>query len=1056
MSGSAGGNRITRQAVQKTVDNYIEKVLKKFKAFKDAKISGSYNTGTKEDFGDIDLIVTFEGADKKEIKKELVDFFSNQPDNIIIPFKSDKYKGKKSLSTGEIVTILYPIEGFENEFVQIDNMVSLSDEESTFKKSFLDYPAEIQGLLLGLAKIVLIEENPQEVFKRLSIKDIPSLEKDQEFEFNLSSAGLTLRKVTLTSEFKETAREDIWKSSNWEDVRKLLQNYDIDADFEQLLDNIVSKTKNQRSKNRIKGIFKSMITVKSGEVNTPKGDKKTQSIQKVEDLLEFMSGIGKIIAEDVVNEPGICFYPGGFKPPHKGHFEAAKDLASRNYITQVNIIISPKERDGISAKESLQIWKYYLQAEPNPKITVKVAESVSPIKDIYDYIADHPELNPVYVAGGRDEVDDQGYFKSLTKAFGERVKPIPIDEKFGRISASYTRSQLRAGDIENFKQTLPDAVIQKGYFDDIFKLLSPVIKENFEINLATNENSTIKRYLEEFAEYCYDVLDINNRPLIKVITDDSYTEQYNSFGGYSPSENLIYISVNKRNLADILRSLCHEIVHSKQNEINILSQEDGNTGSDIENQANSIAGIIMRHYGQLKPEIFKLSQALNEQLAKGKTLEDIAKKHDPKGNYSIEDFVASLKKELLKGVKVEMEHTSDKKKAAKIAMDHLYEDPKYYTKLSKVGLEEKKSKIKEYFLKELFEKDLSNIEKISNTEYIVGNGDDIEAKYYFSIESSEEDAWSINWKFTPNNKNSSPEAWKQVTATSFKVLEDWLKNNNPPLLYIWGNNNLKTSIYKNYIAKLQTLLNNRYIIDNSDEDEIVLRSIEKSVLGNIKKRMKTMDESYEQALDYYQNGDINSKSKIERNNSILKKIKREVLEELYDINSIYLDIPKFTKLNSFEDKLYITLNEIKLSKDNAVETKGDLTGGIFKVGNKIYRYDIRSIENPYKELGTFYNISFTPEENITSTPTSDTDPKDYIKILSTMYKIILDFTQIKKPDYIGISSLDNIKNYHKIYATLTDNKYNNIPGYFRKDVNLKFNTSDGKGRMIVLKRITEK
>lgn len=685
MSGSAGGNRVTRQAVQKTVDSYIDKVLKKFKSFKDAKISGSYNTGTKEDFGDIDLIVTFEGADKKDIKKELVDFFSKQPDNLIVPFKSDKYKGKKSLSTGEIVTILYPIEGMEDEFVQIDNMVSLSEEESTFKKSFLDYPAEIQGILLGLTKIVLLEEKPEEVFKRLGIKDLPKLEQDQEFEFNLSSAGLTLRKVTLTPDFKETSREDIWKSSNWNDVKKLLKNYDIDSDFEKLLDNIVKNTKNERSKNRIKGIFKSMITVKSGEVGTPKGEKKTQSIKKVEDLLEFMSSVGKIIAEDVVNEPGMCFYPGGFKPPHKGHFEAAKDLASRNYITQVHVIISPKERDGITAKESLAIWNIYLKAEPNPKITVKIAESASPIKDIYDFIQNNPLVSPVYVAGGKDEVDDLGYFKSLKKAFGDRVIPIPIDEKFGRISASYTRSQLRSGDVEKFKETLPDSVIQKGYFDDIFNMLAPIIKENFEINVA-REDSTIKKYLEEFADYCYGVLEVNNRPIIKVITDDSYTSQYNSFGGYSPNDNVIYVSVYKRNLADVMRSLAHEIVHSKQNETSALSGIDGETGSDIENQANTIAGIIMRHYGQLKPEIFKLSQVLNEQVGRGKSLHDIAKKHDPKGYYDIEQSVASLKRELAKGIKVEMEHTSNKIEATKIAMDHLYEDPKYYTKLSKLKL----------------------------------------------------------------------------------------------------------------------------------------------------------------------------------------------------------------------------------------------------------------------------------------------------------------------------------------------------------------------------------
>ena len=35
---------------------------------------------------------------------------------------------------------------------------------------------------------------------------------------------------------------------------------------------------------------------------------------------------------------------------------------------------------------------------------------------------------------------------------------------------------------------------------------------------------------------------------------------------------------------------------------------------------------------------------------------------------------------ILKGAKVEMEHTTDPKIAVEIAMDHLMEDPKYYNK----------------------------------------------------------------------------------------------------------------------------------------------------------------------------------------------------------------------------------------------------------------------------------------------------------------------------------------------------------------------------------------
>ena len=71
-----------------------------------------------------------------------------------------------------------------------------------------------------------------------------------------------------------------------------------------------------------------------------------------------------------------------------------------------------------------------------------------------------------------------------------------------------------------------------------------------------------------------------------------------------------------------------------------------------------------------------LCESLLNGLAKGKTLEDLAKKH----NVDLED----LKKELQKGMNVEKEHTHSQDIAKEIAMDHLFEDPKYYTKLKEM------------------------------------------------------------------------------------------------------------------------------------------------------------------------------------------------------------------------------------------------------------------------------------------------------------------------------------------------------------------------------------
>jgi hypothetical protein len=167
---------------------------------------------------------------------------------------------------------------------------------------------------------------------------------------------------------------------------------------------------------------------------------------------------------------------------------------------------------------------------------------------------------------------------------------------------------------------------------------------------------------------------------------------------------------------------------------------------------------------------------------------------------------------------------------------------------------------------------------------------------------------------------------------------------------------------------------------------------------------------------------------------------------------IHLKGPKFDSIETISIKLYETLGEITLSKDNAVSTNGDPTGGSFTVDNQTYKYKISPLKNPYNEPGTFYNVYFHPEGDDSSVPLGGKE--NYIKILSTMYKIIVDFVEMFQPDYIGISSLDNTgnKNYHKVYANLTNNQSNNIPGYYRKDVALPFNSDRGTGKFVVMKR----
>jgi len=84
----------------------------------------------------------------------------------------------------------------------------------------------------------------------------------------------------------------------------------------------------------------------------------------------------------------------------------------------------------------------------------------------------------------------------------------------------------------------------------------------------------------------------------------------------------------------------------------------------------------------------KEDEELEGGLADKKTLQDIAKKHDKKGYPQIDDMIDFVDEQLKDGIKVEMEHTKDKKKAKEIAMDHLWEDPNYYIKLKKIETKE--------------------------------------------------------------------------------------------------------------------------------------------------------------------------------------------------------------------------------------------------------------------------------------------------------------------------------------------------------------------------------
>jgi len=78
-----------------------------------------------------------------------------------------------------------------------------------------------------------------------------------------------------------------------------------------------------------------------------------------------------------------------------------------------------------------------------------------------------------------------------------------------------------------------------------------------------------------------------------------------TFGTFNPENKSIWLYTNNRNTADVLRTLAHELVHRKQEEDGRLKPDSGETGSEIENEANAQAGVLLRKFGEKNPMIYE-------------------------------------------------------------------------------------------------------------------------------------------------------------------------------------------------------------------------------------------------------------------------------------------------------------------------------------------------------------------------------------------------------------------------------------------------------------------
>jgi len=112
-----------------------------------------------------------------------------------------------------------------------------------------------------------------------------------------------------------------------------------------------------------------------------------------------------------------------------------------------------------------------------------------------------------------------------------------------------------------------------------------------------------QQLIKEFIKFCVKELGIKS-PLPKVIITNNKNKT-ETYGHFNPSNNEIVVYNGERSFNDMARTVCHELIHERQRQQGKLNPRSGEDGSPQENEANSVAGVIMRKWGKLHPEAYE-------------------------------------------------------------------------------------------------------------------------------------------------------------------------------------------------------------------------------------------------------------------------------------------------------------------------------------------------------------------------------------------------------------------------------------------------------------------
>ena len=118
------------------------------------------------------------------------------------------------------------------------------------------------------------------------------------------------------------------------------------------------------------------------------------------------------------------------------------------------------------------------------------------------------------------------------------------------------------------------------------------------------EKVDTSKVVHDFVDWVYNELEIDaEKPEFEFSSKKADPDQHNT-GWYNNETNTMWVYTYHRNLIDILRTIAHELAHRKQG---AQGRIHGGTypGHPLEQEADAIAGYLIKVYGEQHPEIMQ-------------------------------------------------------------------------------------------------------------------------------------------------------------------------------------------------------------------------------------------------------------------------------------------------------------------------------------------------------------------------------------------------------------------------------------------------------------------